>query len=84
MAGEPGWNTDPATRAVLLHVDSIGYVVSVHRPAASRLGTMPASVEMHAVRSGAPPEIHVASIVEGDDHVCACLLAEMAGIDLKY
>lgn len=63
MTGSDSWHVDPATHGLLTHVESLGYVVSVHRLPSSRLGTVGASVEMHAVRLGTPPEVHVARVV---------------------
>lgn len=54
----------------------------------STLATRLGSVEMHALYlSQAPPARHVARVTEGEagdlDYRCACLLAELVGIDLK-
>lgn len=45
MSGEPGCKVDPVAGGVLLRVESLGEVVSVHRLDASLLGTRGASVE---------------------------------------
>jgi len=65
----------------------MGFMVSVFRLPRLLYGTTLAAVEMHAVDlSKEPPMQHVARVgeVEGGDldYRCACLLAEMVGIDL--
>ncbi|MDB5320411.1 MAG: hypothetical protein JWN40_2042 [Phycisphaerales bacterium] len=67
-------------------MSSLGYNVSVFRLPSSVMDTWPACVEMHALDlSQDPPVKHVARVVEGEggDYRCACLLAELVGIDLK-
>jgi hypothetical protein len=75
---------DPAARAVLAHVRSLGHFVSYHRLPSSLLGTVPACIETHAV--GPDGQQHVAKVVGGEsdeDYRCACVLAEMVGVDLE-
>ena len=88
MTREQSWQVDGVTLTLLRHISSLGYTVSVFRFPSSVLGTRPASVEMHALDlSEDPPVKHVARVVEGEggnlDYRCACLLAEMVGIDIK-
>jgi hypothetical protein len=88
MTREQSWQVDGATLTLLRHVTSLGYTVSVFRFPSSALGSWPACVEMHALDlSQDPPITHVARVVEGEDgdldYRCACLLAELVGIDLK-
>jgi hypothetical protein len=87
MTREESWQVDGVTLTLLRHVTSLGYTVSVFRFPSSVLGTRPACVEMHALDlSQDPPVKHVARVVEGEggdlDYRCACLLAELVGIDL--
>lgn len=86
MTGEPGWNIDGVTRGVLRHVESLGYVVSLHRLAASLLGTIGPSVELHAVKLGEPAEVYVVKVRDGDEddvYASACELARMVGVELE-
>ena len=62
--------------------------VSVFRFPSSALGSWPACIEMHAIDIRTdPPTKHVARVVEGEagdlDYRCACLLAEVVGLDLE-
>jgi hypothetical protein len=62
MTREESWQVEGSTLALLRHIASLGYIVSVHRLGASMLGR-PSSIEMHAVDVRKdPPQVHVASI----------------------
>lgn len=78
MTGSTAWHVDPATHGLLAHVESLGYAVSVHRLPSSLLGTVGASVEMHAVRLGTPPEVHVARVDDGHWKRTASRASELA------
>jgi hypothetical protein len=87
MTREESWQVEGVTLTILRHVTSLGYTVSVFRIPSSLLGTRLGSVEMHALDlSVDPPTKHVARVVEGEggdlDYRCACLLAELVGVDL--
>jgi hypothetical protein len=87
MDREDSWKVEGLTLTLLRQVSSLGYIVSVFRFPASLLGSRPASVEMHAIDpSDDPPTKHVARVVEGEagdlDYRCACLLAELVGMQL--
>ncbi len=68
------------TRAILGHIRSLGYAVSVHR--------VNGVVEMHAVllADPSPDNMHIARCLDGDgpeeSYVTACALAEMVGVEL--
>jgi hypothetical protein len=88
MTREESWQVEGMTLTLLRHVTSLGYTVSVFRIPSSALGSWPGSVEMHALGlSQDPPVKRMARVVEGEggglDYRCACLLAEMLGIDLQ-
>jgi hypothetical protein len=88
MTREESWEVEGVTLTLLRHVTSVGYTVSVFRFPSSLLGTHQGSVEMHALDlSQDPPAKHVTRVVEGEggdlDYRCACLLAELVGIELK-
>lgn len=77
--------TNPTALTLLRHVESLGYRVSVHRLDASLLGTVPASVELHAVRLDTG-EQHVVSVPADEDDAeyrAACGLAESVGVRLE-
>ena len=88
MNRQESWQVSGLTLTLLRHITALGYTVSVHRLASSLLGSVPASVEMHAVDLATdPPNQHVARVAEGEaddpDYKCAVLLAEMVGIELE-
>jgi len=88
MTREESWQVEDTTLTLLRHITAMGFTVSVFRLPRSLYGTSLAAVEMHAVDpSKEPPAQHVARVgeVEGGnlDYRCACLLAEMVGIDLE-
>ena len=66
------------TDAILCQIESLGYKVSEFH-----INDM---VEMHAVLLSDPDQQHIARVADADDesetYRCACLLAEMVGIDL--
>lgn len=75
------WNVDPTTDAILRQVESLGYNVSVYWNLDA-----PANVIMRAMSTDGPHcfEATVGSEEGGDmDYRCACLLAEMVGVDLE-
>jgi hypothetical protein len=87
MTREESWEVEGITLTPLRHIESLGYVVSVHRLGDSLLGR-PGSIEMHATDTRTdPPQVHVASVARdesGDvDYRCACELAAMVGIELQ-
>jgi hypothetical protein len=66
------------TTAILNHVRSLGYVVSVFR--------VNGTVEVHAVPTrGGEPQVARCNDSEGDEaaYRAACLLAEAVGVDLE-
>jgi hypothetical protein len=84
MTREDSWQVEGLTLTILRHITS----VSVFRIPSSLLGTRRGSVEMHALDlSVDPPVKHVARVVEGAggdlDYRCACLLAQVIGIQLQ-
>ena len=72
------------TIAILKQIRSLGYHVSVHELKGSWLGSMPPSIEMHAVRlEGEDQHIHIARVELAEPDAkdkAACILAEMVGI----
>src|SRR5258706_10761928 len=87
MTREQSWQVEGLTLALLRHVSSLGFTVSVFRFPASLLGTRPGAIEMHAVDpSTDPPTQHVARVADVDvddvDYRCACVLAEAVGVEL--
>ncbi len=88
MTREESWQVEGTTLTLLRHITALGFTVSVFRFPRSLYGTTPAGVEMHAIDAyKESPVKHVARVgeVEGGDldYKCACLLAEMVGIDLE-
>ncbi len=87
MTPDQSWGVEGLTLAVLHQIESSGYAVSVHRLGGSLHGTLPPSIEMHAVRLDAtePPQIArvVIESVDDPEYHCACLLAHAVGIDLE-
>ena len=55
MTREESWAVESDTLALLRRITDAGYVVSVHRIPGSLLGTVPATVEMHAVNPRTHP-----------------------------
>lgn len=87
MTREESWKVKGITLALLRQITALGYVVSVFRFPESMLSASEATVEMHAIDLRPDPlQKHVARILINDaadpDYSCACLLAEMVGIDL--
>jgi hypothetical protein len=58
---EESWQVEGTTLALLRHITSLGYLVSVHRIPGSVLGSVGEFVEMHAIdlRTDSPTQ-HVA------------------------
>ncbi|HYE21453.1 MAG TPA: hypothetical protein VEA69_23600 [Tepidisphaeraceae bacterium] len=86
MTREESWNVTGPTFALLRRVTALGRVVSVFRIPASMLGSQPAAVEMVAIDvCGKPPTRHVARVMADEhadpNHACACLLAQLVGIN---
>jgi hypothetical protein len=84
MTREESWQAQGATLAILRHVTTAGYVVSVFRFPSSLFGSRPAAVEIEAIDVGTdPPQQHVARVVVGEardiEYQCAELLAAMVG-----
>ena len=87
MKRDQSWGVEGSALAVLHQIESLGYAVSVHRLGGSLHGTLPPSIEMHAVRLDAakPPQIArvVIESVDDPEYHCACLLAKAVGIGLE-
>lgn len=70
---------DPTTSTILRHVAGLGYVVTVRQE--------PGQVVMRAVdHSQHPSAEHVARMGDCEPYAeyrCACLLAEMVGVELE-
>jgi hypothetical protein len=78
----------PKSLTLLRHEAPPGFKVGELRFPSSVLGTRPGCVEIHALDlSHALPTKHVARVVEGEaadlDYRCACLLAELVGVDVE-
>lgn len=69
------------SRAVLRHIESLGYRVSIFSLRGSLLGTVPPTLELHAVKPGEPPEIHVVKADPDDMARAVGQLAESVGIE---
>jgi len=84
MTREESWNVAGVTGTILRHVQALGYVVSVHRLSGSLLRPDLACIEMHAIDGERQHVARVALDEPGEvDYRCACLLAQMVGIDLE-
>lgn len=87
MTREESWEVEGVTLTILRHITAQGFIVSVHRIPSSLLGS-PGFVEMHAIEpSKDPPTQLIARVLHGEaddiDYCCACLLAELAGVELE-
>ena len=75
------------TAAILDHIRSLGYAVSIHRLPSSLRETVPASIEMHAIKldGSTPPQVARCDGGNGPDkeYYCARLLCRAIGIDLE-
>ena len=56
MTRAKGWQVEGVTLALLRHVTSLGYTVSVFRFPSSVMGTRPACIEMHALDLSQDPK----------------------------
>ena len=87
MTRDQNWGIDGLALAILHQIESLGYAVSVHRLGGSLHGTLPPSIEMHAVRLDATEPSQIARVViesvDDPEYHCASRLAEAIGIDLE-
>ena len=72
--------------AILRHIESLGYAVSVFRIPSSLLGTVPRLRRVHAVKLVEPNDQHIAKVDGEDDQAAyraACMLAESVGMSWR-